>query len=156
MGAAGVPVGLRQLPVAFTRVLPRAAVGDQRFTKQKLGRIGEIHFKLVLDADGRVERADYAAGSSPLLQDLVERTLRFLGKGQFAIAPEPRAGDLAGEQQIVVRLSLSQSAASDGDQFATRSLGFEPPRGKLGAPRIGRGYFELESGLRLDAEVEFK
>lgn len=156
LGAAGLPPGLRQLPVAFTRVLPRAAVGDQRLTKQKLGTVGEIRFTLVLDATGRIVRADYAAGASVLLQDLVERTLRFLGKGQFALAPEPTSEDLAGRQPVVVRLSLSQVAASEGDPVATRALGFEPPRGKPGGPRVGRGYFELESGLRLDAEVEFE
>ncbi|MGE0321204.1 MAG: hypothetical protein AB7K71_13180 [Polyangiaceae bacterium] len=155
MGAAGLPVGVRALPTAFTRVLPRAAVGDAKLLKHGPGDLGEIRFTLHLDSAGKIERAEYSDVPDARLKALIERTLRFLGKGQFALNENP-GQDLSGTQKVSVHLELKQTAATPDtdDPMATRSLGFMPP--PRSGKRVGSGYFELESGLRLDAVVVFE
>ncbi|MCA9631408.1 MAG: hypothetical protein KC766_27305 [Myxococcales bacterium] len=154
LGAAGLPRGVRPLPLAFTRVLPRAAVGDSRLLKHGAGDLGDIRFTLRLDASGKIEGASYAGTPDPLLKALIERTLRFLGKGQFALKESP-GDDLQGSQGVRVHLVLKQTSPTpdSDDPSATRSLGFQPPGRR--EDRLGFGYFELESGLRFEATIHF-
>ncbi len=155
LGAAGLPKSVRQLPTAFTRVLPRAAVGDSRFIRRPMGEVGDIRFTLHLDAAGKIERAEYLGSPDALLKSLIERTLRFLGKGQFALK-EDAGDDLRGTQRVKVHLELKQTSPTpdSDDPSATRSLGFKPPQ--RSGERVGFGYFELESGLRFEAKITFE
>lgn len=154
-GAAGLPRGVRQLPTALTRVLPRVAVGDARFTEHAPGFLGEIKFTIAVSSAGAITEVTFAPDSDPLLQGLVERAVRFLGKGQFALRDS--AEELGGVQQVILKVTLSQGAPDEDtdDPSATRSIGFDPPKPTSDGARRGVGYFELQGGLRLELATHF-
>lgn len=137
-------------------MLPRAAVGDARFTQRAPGSLGEIQFTITVSDTGAITEVTFAPGSDALLQGLVERAVRFLGKGQFALR-ESAEGTLGGVQRVTLKATLSQGAPDEDtdDPSATRSIGFEPPRPTSDGVRRGVGYFELQGGLRLDLATQF-
>jgi hypothetical protein len=149
-GAAGLPVGVRHLPKAFTRALGIASRGDQRWLSLPLGVVGEARIELPVDEEGRLGELEIPNRSeserlAPVVRHLLENTRLLLASGRFSLDPTKVN---AGVQRLRVRVELSERVAAENPN-ADPEHEYEAP-----APgRPGHGSFTLEGGRRVTTWV---
>lgn len=148
-GAAGVPTALRDLGKAFTRALPRAALGDPLWSKLPLGPAGNVDVVLRIDAGRLVSAKPKHEPLAPQIRHMLERTVLLLRAGQFALSESDAQ---SGSETLRIEVTLSKGAPSDplgADPTDAVALGFRAPR----RGRPGRAYFTLASGRHIEARV---
>jgi hypothetical protein len=151
-GGEGSPLGVRDLPSAFTRAIPPATGADPIW--QTLPTGSERPFTLAIEVDpaGHISSAEILKeknGSATETQatHVRQRVIALLGAGQFALQSEVGAG----RALFRITITLSDRPTHDEDeQGVLVERGFDPPRGA--SP--GRAYFTLASGRHFEATVQ--
>lgn len=148
-GAAGVPASLRDLGKAFTRALPRAAVGDPLWSTLPLGRAGSADVVVRIDSGRLVSAKPKRPPVPPQIDHLLVRTALLLKAGQFALSESDAT---SGSETLRIELTISAGPPSGefgADPTDAVALGFRAPR--PGHP--GLAYFTLASGRHVEARV---
>jgi hypothetical protein len=144
------PAAPAKLAKAFTRAVTAATHRDSLWDELPVGRVGAVTVVVSVDAEGKISASKLKDEKTvpAALERLVERTLKLLAAGRFALdARESGAGTET--LAIVVELSAGEPSEGYDDPRHTVSLGFEPPSGAM----AGRAYFVHASGRRFEAKI---
>ena len=131
--------GSEDLAVGFTRAVTEAEKANPVWSQHPLGLVGRVKVRLSLE-DGKLAEPEFERSPHPLLKRLVEKTLRLLRRGSFAL---PFSPDQSGSHwfEIEVRVSV----VDDVNRYA-----YERPTQN----RPGRAYFVLPNGRTFEAFVD--
>jgi hypothetical protein len=147
-GAEGSPEGVRNLARAFTRAMPPATSLDRAWREMPVGRAGTLRIELVIER-GKLEEVKGLDGAPLHLRRLVERTVKLIERGRFALA----LSDLdSGREVLLITAQITARAARDNDladSDAVMELGSEGPTRE----RPGRAFFTLASGRHVEVTV---
>ena len=156
-GTAGLPPGVRFLPLAYTRAISQGGWGVPGFRSAPTGKLCDARVSIAVADDHSLGPVEYGGEAEreavpPLCRTLFENARRLIVSGEFSL-------DAKSLTNGTMRLEITVEV-TDGEP-RTETEGENAPNGlwseshePVSAGRRGRSTFVLNSGRRVNAFVE--